>query len=115
MESPTLNVLDLIVQGGALGLLAIVIFLIWKYISKRIEIDNERMAKQEARLDKTMEFMRNFAQQITEQQSAQVQTWQELSGNTIKSLERVHGRLDRVDEGLVLVSDKLDEIIKGHE
>ena len=92
------NATNLIVQGGSLGLLTIVIILIWKYVSSRMEVEDNRMEREQKRLDQTLTFMQTLSKDITRQSLANIEVWKDLSQKTLKSLERIHERLNHVEE-----------------
>ena len=93
-----MDVTNIIVQGGSLGLLAVVIILIWKYISNRMIVEDKRMEQEQARLDKTLGFMQELSKSTTAQLSAQFKIWEELSTRTLKSLDRIHERLNDISK-----------------
>lgn len=106
-----MDVTSLVVQGGSLGLLTVVIILIWKYISNRMVVEDERMEQEQNRLDNTLAFMQEQSKNNVSQMSAQFKIWEELSTKTLKSLGRIHDRLDSVDIKLEKV-DCLESMIK---
>lgn len=99
---------NLIIQGGSLGLLAVVLYLIWKYITNRMEVEDARMIREQERLDKTLNFMQELSKGVAVQQANHIETWKELSSKTLQSLDRVHTRLDGVETGVESVNKKID-------